>query len=783
MSAASSVSSPIAARFGSGQSVSRIEDPALVAGAGRFAADVSLPGQLHLCVLRSPYPHARIAAIDASAALALPGVQAVLTGADLLEAGLKPMASQAVFLAPGGGRAPSTPRHTLAVGHVRFVGEAVVAVLAESLDAARAGRDAVQVDYDDLPAVVDMADATAAGAPKVWADAADNFAAEMRHGDAAASDMAFASAAHVVALDLVNQRLAPAPLEPRALLGEYHAEGGRVTLRISSQMPGGVRDTLCNEVLGWPTDKLRVVVGDVGGGFGMKTGAYPEDILVAHCADKFKKPIKWVAERSDEFLGSSHGRDITSHAELALDADGKVLGLRVHSLANVGAYATTTGVIIQLLIGPWVGTSVYDIRTIDFRFKAVLTNTTPLGAYRGAGRPEAIYIIERLMDAAARELKLDPGELRRRNMIRPEQMPYTNAMQQVYDSGRFEAVQTQALALAEWDGFDSRAAQSKQGGKLRGRGIATFLEWTGGNVFEERVTVNVSGDGFIEIFSATQAMGQGIATSYAQLAVDVFGVPIEKVRIVQGDTDRGTGFGSAGSRSIFVGGSAVKVASQRTVEKAQALAAEALEVAERDIEFAEGVFSVSGTDRRIGLFELAGKQPERQLFIDSTSSVQAPSWPNASHICEVEIDPDTGAVEVVSYASVNDVGRVISPTIVVGQVDGGAVQGLGQALCEQMVYERESGQLQTGSLMDYALPRADMVKRFKTVLDQSTPCLTNPLGVKGVGELGTIGATPAVVNAVVDALSRAGAGERAAKLQMPLLPERVWRALHGTASA
>ncbi len=375
-----------------------------------------------------------------------------------------------------------------------------------------------------------------------------------------ACDQAFAGAAHVVALDLVNQRLAPTPLEPRALLGEYHAEGGRVTLRISSQMPGGVRDTLCNEVLGWPTDKLRVVVGDVGGGFGMKTGAYAEDILVAYCTDKLKKPVKWVAERSDEFLGASHGRDVSSHAELALDADGKVLGLRVHGLANVGAYATTTGVIIQLLIGPWVGTSVYDIRTIDFRFKAVLTNTTPLGAYRGAGRPEAIYIIERLMDAAARQLKLDPAELRRRNMIRPEQMPYTNAMQQVYDSGRFEAVQTQALALAEWDGFDARAAQSKQRGKLRGRGIATFLEWTGGNVFEERVTVNVSGDGFIEIFSATQAMGQGIATSYAQLAVDVFGVPIEKVRIVQGDTDRGTGFGSAGSRSIFVGGSAVKVA-------------------------------------------------------------------------------------------------------------------------------------------------------------------------------------------------------------------------------
>jgi carbon-monoxide dehydrogenase large subunit len=361
-------------------------------------------------------------------------------------------------------------------------------------------------------------------------------------------------------------------------------------------------------------------------------------------------------------------------------------------------------------------------------------------------------------------------------------MPYTNAMQQTYDSGKFEAVQTQALALAEWNGFEARAATSKQGGKLRGRGLASFLEWTGGNVFEERVTVSVSGDGYIEIYSATQAMGQGIATSYAQLAVDVFGVPIERVRIVQGDTDRGQGFGSAGSRSIFVGGSAVKVASQRTVDKAQALAAEALETAERDIEYAEGVFSVAGTDRRIGLFELAARQSDRQVFMDSTSAVQAPSWPNACHICEVEVDPDTGAVEVVSYASVNDVGRAINPAIVIGQLDGGAVQGLGQALCEQMVYERASGQLQTGSLMDYALPRVDMVKHFKTVLDQSTPCLTNPLGVKGVGELGTIGATPAVVNAVVDALSRAGAAERAQKLQMPLLAERVWQALHGQAA-
>jgi carbon-monoxide dehydrogenase large subunit len=650
-------------------------------------------------------------------------------------------------------------------------------VVGASADAARAGRDAVLVDYEELPNVVHLDDASAAGAPKVWADAADNIAAEMRHGNAAACDAAFASAAHVVTLDVVNQRLAPTSLEPRSVLGSF--DGGRVTLRMSTQMPGGVRDTLCNEAFGWPVDKLRVVVGDVGGGFGMKTGAYPEDIVVAFCTHALQRPVKWVSERSEEFLAASHGRDLSSHVEMALDANGRVLGLRTRSLSNVGAYATTTGVLIQLLIGPWVTTSIYDIQTIDLKLTAVMTNTTPLGAYRGAGRPEAIFIIERLMDTAARQLGLDPAELRKRNMIRPEQMPYTNPMGQTYDSGKFESVQTQALALADWAGFEARAAASKKNGKHRGRGLASFLEWTGGNVFEERVTVNVSGDGFIEVFSATQAMGQGIATSYAQLVVDVFGVPIEKVRIVQGDTDRGTGFGSAGSRSIFVGGSAIQVASQRTVEKAQGLAAEALETAPQDVEYREGVFRVVGTDRQIGLFELAAKQSDHQVFVDSTSAVQAPSWPNACHICEVEIDPDTGVVEVASYASVNDVGRAINPTIVIGQLDGGAVQGLGQALCEQMVYDRESGQLQTGTLMDYALPRVDLARRFKTALDQSTPCLTNPLGVKGVGELGTIGATPAAVNAVVDALHRAGAGARADQLQMPLTSERVWSALHG----
>jgi carbon-monoxide dehydrogenase large subunit len=412
----------------------------------------------------------------------------------------------------------------------------------------------------------------------------------------------------------------------------------------------------------------------------------------------------------------------------------------------------------------------------------VLTNTTPTGAYRGAGRPENIYTIERLMDAAARKLGLDPAEIRRRNLIKPEQIPYTNAMGQTYDSGNFPSMLEQGLRLADWSGFDKRLAESKARGKLRGRGLVTFLEWTSGNVFEERVTVTVSGDGYIEIYTATQAMGQGIATTYAQLAVDVFGVPIDRIRIVQGDTDRGSGFGSAGSRSLFTAGSTLTIASKEAVDKGQQLASDALEAAAADIEYRDGEFRVAGTDRKIGLFELAAKQPQRRIHVDTTTKVDGPSWPNGCHACEVEVDPDTGKVEIVSYAQINDVGRVVNPMIVRGQLEGGAVQGIGQALCEQIVYDRESGQLLTASFLDYAMPRADVIRSFKTATDESSPCKTNPLGAKGVGELGTIGATPVVVNAVVDALMRAGAGERAQAMQMPLTPERVWRALTGVSA-
>ncbi|MES2229444.1 MAG: xanthine dehydrogenase family protein molybdopterin-binding subunit [Pseudomonadota bacterium] len=769
-----------AARFGSGQLVKRVEDASLLAGKGQFTDNVPVAGAAHIAFLRSPYPHARITAIDTAAAAAMPGVLAVYTGAQLAAAGVKRMPTVAGFQRANGQRPASPARHALAIDTVRFVGEPVAAVVAESREAARDAVEAVAVDYAELPAVVDAVRATAPGAPVLCPEAPDNIAAEMRHGDAAATEAAFAAAAHTVALDIVNQRLAPAPMEPRSIVAAFDAATGRLTVRLSTQSPTNIRTAIVDALPGLSAETVRILVGDVGGGFGMKTGAYPEDIVVAHAARALNRPVRWQAERVEEFLSAVHGRDVVSHAEMALDANGKVLAMRVRSLGNVGAYAMTTAVAIQVLIGPWVSTSIYDIRTIDLHFRAALTNTTPLGAYRGAGRPEAIYLTERLFDAAAREMRLDPAELRRRNMIRPEQMPYKNAMAQTYDSGRFEQILDAGLALADWNGFEARRAASRAKGLLRGRGIATFLEWTGGNAFEERVTVDVSADGYIEIGSATQAMGQGIVTSFVQLAVDVFGVPPERIRVLQGDTDRANGFGSAGSRSLFTGGSALRVASERTIDKSKELAGEVLEVAPADIEYLEGRFKVVGTDVGIGLFELAARQPERRICIDSTSAVGGPTWPNGCHVCEVEIDPDTGHVDVAAYASVNDIGRVVSPAIVTGQIEGGAVQGIGQALYEGITYDRESGQLLTASFQDYAMPRADVASAFfRTQFDTSIPCTTNLLGVKGVGELGTIGATPAAVNAVIDALAHAGHGRAAERVQMPLTPPRVWRALAG----
>lgn len=768
--------SPIS-RFGSGKSIPRVEDAALLRGEGRFAGNISAPEELHACFVRSPHPHAAIHGIDTAAASGMPGVIRILTGRDLVRAGVKPIPNSADFTRADGTPTATPLHHALAVDTVRFAGEAVAAVIAATPVQARNAAERIEVEYRPRPAVVDARAAIVPGAPSVVAEAPDNIACEARHGNPSAAVAAFDHARHVVAIELVNQRVAPCPIEPRATVATYDNVTGRLTLRVSCQTPSGLRDELCDAVLGIPKADVRVVVGDVGGGFGMKTSLYPEDIVVAFAARELKRAVRFTAERMEEFLAASHGRDVSTRAELALDGDGRILALRVNSLANVGAYATPAGVVIQLLIGPWVSTSLYDISTIDIAIKAVLTHTLPVGPYRGAGRPEAIYIIERLMDAAARQIGIDRTELRRRNMIRPEQMPYVNPMGKTYDSGRFAQVMDRALALADWKGFAARERDAKARGVLRGQGIATFLEWTGADVFEESVTVTVTGEGRIEIFTAAQPMGQSLATTFTQLAVDVFGVPPDRIDIGFGDTDRATGFGSAGSRSLFVVGSAVRVASERTLDDAHRRAAQQFEAAVADLEYRDGVFRISGTDRQIGLFELAALQSDARIALCSTSSVDAASWPNGCHICEVDVEPDTGEVRLDGYWSVNDVGRVINPRVVAGQLEGGAAQGIGQALCERFVYDPESGQAVTASFMDYAIPRAAMLGHFEMTMDESTPCLTNPMGVKGVGELGTIGATPAVVNAVIDALERNGFGRQAKLLQMPLTAERVWRAM------
>ena len=768
-------SSPETTRFGSGKSVKRLEDQQLLLGAGQYTNDVTLPGQSYLVFLRSPYPHAKITRLDTTAAKAMPGVYGLVTGQDLLAAGVKPMARPMNFKRADGSPLSCTTRYPLATDTVRFVGEPIVAVVADTEENARNATEAIQIEFDPLQSASTLADALAPNAP-LFTDAPDNRVAETRYGDITATQAAFAHAAHVVHLDIVNQRVAALAIEPRSVLA--YPENGRLTIRMSSQMPTGVRTTV-SDLLGIDKEKVRVLVGDVGGGFGMKTGAYAEDVVTAFCAHTLARPVKWIADRSEEFLSSAHGRDIQTKASLALAQDGKILGLRIETLANVGAYPTMTGLAIQMLIGPWVQSSVYDIQTIDYHFTGVMTNTASTGAYRGAGRPEAIYNMERLLDEAARVSGIDRVQLRRKNFIKPEQMPYKNPMGQVYDTGAFEMIMDEALDKADWHGFARREADSKAKGLWRGLGIATFLEWTGGNALEENVQVQILADGMIEVVSAVNAMGQGIATSLAQLVVDVFGVDISQVRVILGDTDRANGFGSAGSRSIFTGGSAMRVGAEKTLDKARELAGQALEASASDLAYQGGTFSVKGTDLKISLADLAKRQPEARIEMQSSTTASGPTWPNGCHICEIELNPATGETKVVSYTSMNDAGRIVNPMIVEGQLDGGAVQGMGQALLEGLVYDPESGQLLTGSLMDYAAPRADiMPQMFHTFTNQTVPSTNNVLGVKGVGELGTIGATPCVVNAVADAMARNGNANKALKLQMPMTPFRLWELLH-----
>src|SRR5579859_6832226 len=760
------------AKFGIGQAMTRREDQRLLFGTGQYVDDVAAANEVFVTFVRSPHAHARIVSIDAKSAKAMPGVVAVLTGADLKADGIGPLPDGAGLKRADGRDMCGAPHDALAIDMARYVGEPVAAVFAKTRDQAEDAAEQVMVEYKELPAVVTIDAATAKGAPLLWPDAPGNIAAQTEFGKKDLCDAAFAKAKHVTRLSLYNQRLVPVSMEPRGSIAEFDAGSGRVTLRTSCQNPAGLQKTLAESCLKVPMQSVRVIVGDVGGGFGMKTQLYAEDVVCAWGARKLKRPVHWRASRSEEFLAGNHGRDQINHAELAFDADGKILGFRVNIIGNIGAHASGPGAVIVVAVGPKVITGVYHIPALHLRGTAVMTNTNLVGAYRGAGRPEAIYLVERLMDQAAAEMKMDPAELRRRNFIQPSQMPYKTPMGEKFDSGNFPHMLDRILDKADWKGYPARREESRKRGKLRGRALSTFLEWTG-VVHEETVNLHVEADGRVLVYTAMQAMGQGIETSYVQILSETLDIDPDKIFIVQGDSDVAQGIGSMGSRSLYIGGSAMLTASKQTIEKGRELAGDALEAAGQDIEYRDGHFKVAGTDLGIGLFELAAKQPEKRIAITTLQKVDGPSWPNSCHVCEVEIDPDTGVTQIVRYTTMDDVGRVINPLIVAGQVHGGIAQAVGQALLENTYYDPESGQLITGSLQDYCLPRADDMPSFNTNTDETTPCKINPLGAKGVGELGTVGGTPTVMNAVIDALRHLGVKQ----IEMPATTEKVWRAI------
>ncbi|MFN5569109.1 MAG: xanthine dehydrogenase family protein molybdopterin-binding subunit, partial [Bradyrhizobium sp.] len=696
----------------------------------------------------------------------------IYTGADLVADDVGTIPTLAIFKRPDGKPMTVPPRRLLAHEVVRYTGEAVAAVVATSRVIAQEAAEAIVVDYEVLPAVTDPVQALEPGAPVVWAEAPDNIVAAMSYGDAAKVEEAFASAPHKVSLDIVSQRLVPSAMEPRSTIAEIEKKTGRLLLYVQSQTPASTRDVLAEAVLKRPKESVRVLVGDIGGGFGQKTNLYPEDGIVAYAATKLAKKIRWRAERTDEFVGGTHGRDLTSTAEFALDAKGKVLAYRVRSIGATGAYSSGAANIIPLVLGPFVQTGVYDLPLVHFEVKTVMTHTAPVGAYRGAGRPEAVFIVERLFDTAARQIGIDPRTIRKANYIKPAQLPYTNAVGQVYDSGAFAHMLERASKLADWDGFNARKREAKKRGMLYGRGLTSYIEWTGGRAHTEKVSLHATSEGRVILHSGTMAMGQGLQTTYTQMISDTLGIPLDKIDVVQGDTDLATGFGSVGSRSLFVGGTAVAVSSNDLMTKAREKASNLLETAVEDIEYRDGFLTVVGTDRRISLFEIAQKEQGAKLSVDSEGEVDGPSWPNGTHICEVEIDPETGISRVVRYTTVDDVGVAVNPMLVAGQIHGGVAQGIGQALYENVAYDAD-GQLLTATYQDYCIPRADDVPPIVVTLDDSAPCKTNPLGSKGCGESGAIGGPPCVTNGVMDALFELGI----TNLQTPLTPEKVWAAI------
>ena len=751
------------AKFGFGQPVRRKEDEAFLRGSGRYVADFAPEGLCHAALLRSPHAHARFRIQSVAAVRAMPGVRLVLTAEDIPELGSLPCTASVPDQ-----KIAVPPYPILASGEALHVGDCLAFVVADTLVAAQDAVEAIAVEWEALPCVVDGRAALADGAPRV-ATGRSNLAYETGIGDAQATRRAFAAARHRVSLKLVNQRLVANYLDTRGVIGEYDPARDRITLTLSSQGGHAVRDMLCEHVLKIPPERMRVITPDVGGGFGTKLFPYREYALAAVAAKRLRRPVKWVAGRTEHFLGDAHGRDNFTLAQLALDEDARFLALEVDTIANLGAYLSCYAPFIPYL-GAGMLPGVYDIPVCHIRVRAAYTNTLPVDAYRGAGRPEAAYVIERLVDAAARDLGIAPDSLRKRNFIPPRAMPYRTATGKRYDSGEFSAHMAQAQAIADWKGFNKRLARSKKTGRLRGIGLATYIEACGGNG-PENAKLRLEPDGGVEVRIGTQSTGQGHHTAYAQLVADHLDLPPERVRVVQGDTDLiATGGGTGGSSSIPCGGASVAAAARKLAANLKTLAADALEASPADLEIADGAVRIAGTDRSIAFAAIA-KLPSADPALLTAQDVFVPpqeTFPNGTHVAEVEIDADTGAVDIADYVVVDDFGTTLNPLLLAGQV-----HGIGQALMERTVYDGDSGQLMTASLMDYALPRATDVPAFRFET-RNVRCRTNPLGVKGAGEAGAIGSCPAVMNAIVDALWRAF---RIRHIDMPATAERIWAAI------
>lgn len=775
-----------------GAAVRRKEDYRFLIGKGNYVDDMNRPGQVYAYFVRSVVAHAKIKSIDTKKAARAPGVIAVFTGNDLAADGIGTMPCG---FAPDGGPIKEPPRPALAQAKVRYVGDLVAVVVADTLARAKDAAERLKIDYDELSVVVSMQDATRPGAAQVHDDVPNNVCFEWGLGDKAATDEAFARADHVVTLDLVNNRKIPNAIEPRAVISEYDTGSDRYTVYSTTQNPHVIRLLMGAFVLKIPEHKLRIVSPDVGGGFGSKIPHYPEEVVVTWAAKRVGRPVKWTAERSESFLSDTHGRDHITHAELALDKGAKFLGLRVNTTANMGAYLSTFGPLIPTYLYAPVMAGQYATPAVRCDVKAVFTNTAPVDAERGAGRPEATYLIERIVDKAARQLGMDRVEIRRRNLIPPEAFPYATPVVVQYDSGDYPRILDKTLKLADYSNFESRRREARNRGKLRGIGLSAYIEACGlapSNVagiigaragLFEAAEVRLHPTGTVTVFTGSHAHGQGHETAFSQIVAGKLGVPVENVEVVHGDTDRVPfGMGTYGSRSLAVGGSAIAKAVDKIIEKGKKIAAHTLEAAEADIEFEGGTFKVTGTDKSVGIgdvtltayvphnYPLDKLEPglDESAFYDPLNF----TFPSGCHVCEVEVDPETGVTEIVKWTAVDDFGKVINPMIVEGQVHGGIAHGVGQALLESCVYDEESGQLLTGSMVDYGLPRADHLPNFEIGLTE-TPCPHNPLGVKGCGEAGAIASPPALINAIIDATG-------IEDIEMPATPEKVWRAMRSS---